>query len=278
MATEDRFYKKLLKASSPTRFMRGTQDIWEKADPVLEEGEPGFVTDTNQLVIGDGVKPFSLLDAISGGSGGSGSSATLPTPLPSQGGDVPLVLNETYSKPENSPGRLDMISFGGDQTSAFLLDDLSSHNLVLDWIESSSMNLSSIGGQDLEIFTYKTKKAGLYSIDIIFRVDHHSTGQISNIEDYHCTVGVSSSPDDGGPYGFILPANTRTMQQDRFVTFEPLNTSSPYAYGIQRRFVLSADVGDYLVPSVTVMGGVMDFENEFGNVDLWHEITPLVYY
>lgn len=34
---------------------RGTQAQWEKHNPILREGEPGFVSDKNKLKIGDGI-------------------------------------------------------------------------------------------------------------------------------------------------------------------------------------------------------------------------------
>ena len=34
---------------------RGTAAIWEKNNPILSRGEPGFEIDTNRLKIGDGL-------------------------------------------------------------------------------------------------------------------------------------------------------------------------------------------------------------------------------
>jgi hypothetical protein len=54
------------------QFRRGTAAEWGAAAPVvLASGEPGFVTDTNTLKIGDGSTVFSSLSAITGGGGGS---------------------------------------------------------------------------------------------------------------------------------------------------------------------------------------------------------------
>jgi len=53
------------------QFRRGTAAEWGAAAPVvLASGEPGFVTDTNTLKIGDGSTVFSSLSAITGGGGG----------------------------------------------------------------------------------------------------------------------------------------------------------------------------------------------------------------
>ena len=46
------------------QFKRASLSTWEKLDYVLDVGEPGFVKDTNQLKIGDGVTPWSQLPYI----------------------------------------------------------------------------------------------------------------------------------------------------------------------------------------------------------------------
>jgi len=54
------------------QFRRGTAAQWSAANPViLSSGEPGFITDTNTLKIGDGTTAFASLSAITGGGGGS---------------------------------------------------------------------------------------------------------------------------------------------------------------------------------------------------------------
>ena len=51
---------------------RGTAAQWSASNPViLGSGEPGFITDTNTLKIGDGTTAFASLSAIAGGGGGS---------------------------------------------------------------------------------------------------------------------------------------------------------------------------------------------------------------
>ena len=53
------------------QFRRGTAQQWSDAAPViLGSGEPGFITDTNTLKIGDGTTAFASLSAITGGGGG----------------------------------------------------------------------------------------------------------------------------------------------------------------------------------------------------------------
>lgn len=50
------------------KIRRGLSSAWEKNNPILEKGEPGFVIDSNQLKIGDGITPWNDLPFI-GGSG-----------------------------------------------------------------------------------------------------------------------------------------------------------------------------------------------------------------
>lgn len=45
---------------------RGIEAAWEKNNPVLATGEPGWTTDTYVLKIGDGIHPWSELPALTG--------------------------------------------------------------------------------------------------------------------------------------------------------------------------------------------------------------------
>lgn len=49
---------------------RGYEAAWNKNNPVLACGEPGFCIDRNALKIGDGIKTWKELDYIGGASGG----------------------------------------------------------------------------------------------------------------------------------------------------------------------------------------------------------------
>jgi hypothetical protein len=51
---------------------RGTAAAWASADPILEEGQLGVITDTGELVVGDGVTAFTGLTPIGAGGGGGG--------------------------------------------------------------------------------------------------------------------------------------------------------------------------------------------------------------
>ena len=48
------------------KLKRGTAARWAEVNPVLEQGEPGFVYDNNRLKIGDGVTPWNELPYIDG--------------------------------------------------------------------------------------------------------------------------------------------------------------------------------------------------------------------
>lgn len=48
------------------KLRRGKAESWEKNNPILQEGEPGFALDTNILKIGDGKTRWLNLRAING--------------------------------------------------------------------------------------------------------------------------------------------------------------------------------------------------------------------
>ena len=50
------------------KFKRGTAARWAEVNPVLAQGEPGFVYDTNSLKIGDGVTAWNDLPYVVGKS------------------------------------------------------------------------------------------------------------------------------------------------------------------------------------------------------------------
>ena len=47
---------------------RGYEAVWEKNNPILASGEPGFAIDKNGLKIGDGVRTWKELEYINNGS------------------------------------------------------------------------------------------------------------------------------------------------------------------------------------------------------------------
>jgi lysophospholipase L1-like esterase len=46
------------------QFRRGSSDQWALANPILAEGEAGYITDTKETRIGDGVTPFNSLPPL----------------------------------------------------------------------------------------------------------------------------------------------------------------------------------------------------------------------
>lgn len=48
------------------KLKRGTAARWAEVNPILEQGEPGFVYDSNRLKIGDGITPWNDLPYIDG--------------------------------------------------------------------------------------------------------------------------------------------------------------------------------------------------------------------
>ena len=52
--------------SSTFQFKRGTEARWTEVNPILKQGEPGFVYDKNLLKIGDGITPWNDLPYIEG--------------------------------------------------------------------------------------------------------------------------------------------------------------------------------------------------------------------
>ena len=48
------------------QFKRGLHEAWERNNPVLAPGEPGWTLDTHILKVGDGITTWKDLEAISG--------------------------------------------------------------------------------------------------------------------------------------------------------------------------------------------------------------------
>ena len=50
-------------------FRKGTASRWSTVNPILANGEPGFVYDNNKIKIGDGVTPWNSLPYVDGATG-----------------------------------------------------------------------------------------------------------------------------------------------------------------------------------------------------------------
>ena len=46
------------------QFLRGKASAWEKKNPILASGEPGYEIDSNRLKIGDGITPWRELKYV----------------------------------------------------------------------------------------------------------------------------------------------------------------------------------------------------------------------
>lgn len=64
---------------------RGYEATWHKNNPILAQGEPGFVIDKNALKIGDGVTAWRDLEYIGGKEGGGVFNAKTHYEFPSIG-------------------------------------------------------------------------------------------------------------------------------------------------------------------------------------------------
>lgn len=66
---------------STFKFKRGTAARWAELNPILEQGEPGFVYDNNLLKIGDGVTRWNDLPYIQGKTEVSNFNSSSDFPL-----------------------------------------------------------------------------------------------------------------------------------------------------------------------------------------------------
>lgn len=46
------------------QYRRGTAAEWSAVNPALASGEVGYATDTNEIRVGDGARPWDLLESI----------------------------------------------------------------------------------------------------------------------------------------------------------------------------------------------------------------------
>lgn len=49
------------------KLRRGLKEVWEKNNPILAQGEPGFELDTYRLKIGDGISNWNNLPYVANG-------------------------------------------------------------------------------------------------------------------------------------------------------------------------------------------------------------------
>jgi hypothetical protein len=63
--------------NSVIKLKRGTEGRWNETNPILAQGEPGFVSDMNKLKVGDGITSWNDLPYIATGSDSSGGGVVV---------------------------------------------------------------------------------------------------------------------------------------------------------------------------------------------------------
>jgi hypothetical protein len=69
------------------KLRRATGASWNSTNPILQAGEPGFDSTTNQLKIGDGVTPWRLLPYLPSSVGPTGPTGPSGPSIVFDGGD-----------------------------------------------------------------------------------------------------------------------------------------------------------------------------------------------
>ena len=105
---------------------RGYKAVWEKNNPILAQGEPGFVIDENKLKIGDGITAWKDLEYIGGSNGGIVNAKT------------------HYEFP--SIGSVDMIYKAEDERKIYQWNEMNMKYEVLSEIEITIQDLDVIHG------------------------------------------------------------------------------------------------------------------------------------
>ena len=111
MATKIRHVKAII------QLRRGTEEEWERKDPVLHLGEPALSTDVYSLKIGDGIHKWSELDYL-------GISEI----------EIQRILEDYATKEyvEEYSGKIDSISVGGTAMEIDENKNVDIDNLIFD--------------------------------------------------------------------------------------------------------------------------------------------------
>lgn len=81
---------------SIVKLKRGTEARWAELNPILDKGEPGFVSDANKLKIGDGATAWNELPYIAGESSDAQGGIIVVETLPEEGeNDLIYKVNST---------------------------------------------------------------------------------------------------------------------------------------------------------------------------------------
>lgn len=85
-----------IELKSTIKLKRGTEARWSEQNPILAVGEPGFVSDTNKLKIGDGATAWNDLAYIAAGSADFAGGIVVVNELPEVGAnDTIYKVNST---------------------------------------------------------------------------------------------------------------------------------------------------------------------------------------
>ena len=93
---------------------KGTSARWSSVNPVLVNGEIGFVYDNNKIKIGDGVTPWNSLPYIDGATGIETVNTYNELPMPGNSSIIYRVIDEkTLYQYNPETGSYETLSSGG---------------------------------------------------------------------------------------------------------------------------------------------------------------------
>ena len=94
-------------------FRKGTASRWATVNPILANGEPGFVYDNNKIKIGDGVTPWNSLPYIDGATGVEAVNSYSELPVVGNSSIIYRVIDEkTLYQYNSSTGSYEILTAG----------------------------------------------------------------------------------------------------------------------------------------------------------------------
>ena len=95
-------------------FRKGTASRWATVNPILANGEAGFVYDNNKIKIGDGVTPWNSLPYIDGATGIEAFNTYSDLPMPGNPSIIYRVIDEkTLYQYNSTSGKYETLSTTG---------------------------------------------------------------------------------------------------------------------------------------------------------------------
>lgn len=96
---------------------KGTASRWSTVNPILANGEPGFVYDNNKIKIGDGVTPWNSLPYIDGATGIEAFNTYDELPTIGNPSTIYRVIDEkTLYQYNSETGNYEMLNSGGGES------------------------------------------------------------------------------------------------------------------------------------------------------------------